>query len=73
MTLPPDFWTKLQPGGLPGTAVGAAIWPYFFGASYWKARFPSFANIGWLWVLCALLLAGLVLGQLVGVLIGLAR
>jgi hypothetical protein len=69
VTLPPDFWTKLQPGGLEGIAAGAVIWVYFFGAMYWKARWPSLANFGWLMVLWALLMAGLLLGSVIGVLV----
>jgi uncharacterized BrkB/YihY/UPF0761 family membrane protein len=77
--LPPDFWTKPQPGGLTGIYVGAAIagvlWYYFFFAAYWKTSYPSLKNTGWLMVAAIMGAVGCILGSIIGPLIvlGLSR
>jgi hypothetical protein len=76
MTLPPDFWTKPQPGGMTGIFVGmgiaAALWLYFFGPAYWKMPFGRSAKrMGLLTILLIMLLAVIIPGGVVGSLIGL--
>jgi hypothetical protein len=73
VTLPPDFWTKPQPGGgvglVAGSVIGAALWCYFFLPAYLKARWPSLANSCLLMVLVVMLGCGVALGITFGSLI----
>ncbi len=56
---------------MAGAVIGAAIWVYFFGAMYWKTRWPSVANWFLMMLLGPLMIGGMALGFTVCALIAL--